>query len=232
MGDVQGRTTVWPLRLKEEKLVSTFLKLEPTRHQVAIAGRVTDAQTGRALAGAQVAITAAPAAFTTWLQLKAKQYEARWDTMVERPDRTRTATDGHFHFIDLPAGQYTLTASLPGSGSRYGTADVKARVSLSRSRSDPDKITSATADIALPPTTLKGQVTAADAKQPLLLAEVRIQGSGERSFSDAQGNYLLVGLEVGTRTVQVSARGYKANSTTVQLSQAGAEQQLNLMLEK
>jgi Carboxypeptidase regulatory-like domain len=212
--------------------VPTFLTLEPTRHQVAIAGRVTDAQTGRALVAAQVAITAAPAVFTSWLQLQAKQREDRWPTMDERPDRTRTATSGHFHFLDLPAGQYTLTASLPGAGSRYGTADVKARVSLSRSRSDPDKITLVTADLALPPTTLKGQVTATDAKQPLLMAEVRIQGSGERSFSDAQGNYLLVGLEAGTRTVHVSARGYKATSTTVKLGPAGTEQQLNVALEK
>jgi carbon monoxide dehydrogenase subunit G len=212
-------------------MASNFLILEPSRWQVAIAGRVTDAQTGQALSGVQVTITAAPAAFNSWLSLHAKQYEARWDAMVERADRTRTAKDGHYHFLDLPAGQYTLTASFPGVGSRYGTVDVKAKVVVSKARSDPGKISWVAADIALPPTTLKGQVTSADT-QPVFFANVLIQGSGERTYSDAQGNYRLVGLEVGARTVQVSAQGYKTNSQTVQLSQAGVAQSLNIVLEK
>jgi len=218
--------------LKEERLAATFLQVEPTRHQVALAGRVTDAQTGQALAAARVAISAAPAAFTAWLQLKAKQAQARWDTMIERPDRTQTATDGYFYFLDLPAGQYTLTASLPGSGSRYGTANMTANISLAPTPKEPQKITLTTVSLVLPPTTLKGQITAADTKQPVFLARVQVQGSGEQSFSDALGNYLLSGLEVGTRTVLVSAQGYKVNRQTVQLSRVGAEQLLQIVLEK
>jgi len=178
-----------------------------------------------------VAITAAPPAFASLLPLQAAQYGSSWDMMASRLDRIRTASDGHFHFTDLPAGNYALTASLPGAGSRYGTAGVKVRVSASRSRSDPDKIASVTADIVLPPTTLKGQVTSADAKQPVLLAEVTIQGSGERAFSDAQGNYLLTALEAGTRTVVISARGYQAAASTVRLVSPGAEQRLDVALE-
>ncbi len=212
-------------------MASNFLILEPSRRQVAIAGRVTDAQTGQALNGIQVTITSAPAAFTSWLALRAKQYESRWAVMAERADRTHTVKDGQYHFLDLPAGQYTLTASFPGAGSRYGTADAKAQVVVSRTGNDLGKISLATADIALPPTTLKGQVTTADT-QPVFFANVLVQGSGERTFSDAQGNYRLVGLEVGARTVQVSAQGYKVKSQTVQLSQAGGEQQLNIVLNK
>lgn len=190
---------------------------EEVRHQVAIVGRVTDARTARAIGGAQVRITAAPAAFTEWLATRAKQYGTQWAGMVERPDQTRTSADGHFHFLDLPDGQYTLTASLPGSGSRYGTA--QAQVTVSR---DPQgNITMAAADIALPPTTLKGRVSRADAS-PVVLAEVRVKGSGERALSDGQGQYLLTGVETGNRTVLVSAQGFQPASRTALLSDAGS----------
>jgi len=210
----------------------TFLQLAPIRHQVAIAGRVTDAQTGQALAGAQVVITAAPVEFTVKVQLRAKQNQIIWETLMERLDRTQTARDGHFHFIDLPIGQYTLTASLPGAGSRYGTASVQENVALSGTTGDPSKLKLATADIALSPTTLAGQITITGTNQPVFLAKVQVQGSGEQVFSDARGRYLLTGLESGTRTVAISAQGYKTSNHIVQLSQIGAEQQLNSALEK
>jgi Carboxypeptidase regulatory-like domain len=196
-----------------------------TRHQVAIAGQVTDALTGRAIGGARVGITAAPAAFADWLAIRAKQYGAQWAAMVERPDRTRTAADGHFHFLDLPDGQYTMTASLPGSVSRYGMAGRQAVVS----RGAQGTITMAAADISLPPTTLKGEITEQDGK-PVALAEVRVQGSGERVFSDAQGRYMLAGLEAGQRTVLVLAQGYQPVSQTVTLGPAGAVHTVNTVL--
>jgi hypothetical protein len=131
----------------------------------------------------------------------------------------------------LPPGQYGLTASLPGSGSRYGTADIHVTVSRASLPGDPGKITPAPADLALSPTTLKGQVTGTDVRKPLLLAEVRIQGSGERAFTDARGHYLLAGLEVGARTVLVSAQGYTARRATVQLRPAGAVLELDVALD-
>jgi hypothetical protein len=198
---------------------------EIIRHQVAIAGRVTDAQTGRAIGGARVGITAAPAAFTDWLAIRAKQYGAQWAAMVERPDQARTALDGHFHFLDLPDGQYTLTASLPGSGSRYGTAGREAVVSSHAQGT----ITMAAADIALPPTTLKGEITDQDGNR-IALVEVRVQGSGEQAFSDAQGRYILASLEIGQRTVLVFAQRYQPGSQTVTLSPAGTVQTLNMIL--
>jgi len=201
------------------------MKVEMTRHQVAIAGNVTDAQTGKAIARARVEITAGPAAFTDWLALHAKQYANRWAAMAERLDRTHTQADGHFHFLDLPDGDYTLTASLPGSGTRYASAE--ARVSVS---SDGEgNITMARADIALPPTALRGQITDQADGEPVLLAEVRVKGSGERTFSDGDGAYLLAGLEAGERTVQVSAQGYETATSTVQLSQ-GETLELNVAL--
>jgi Carboxypeptidase regulatory-like domain len=198
---------------------------EIVRHRVAIAGRVTDAQTGRTIGGAQVRITTAPAAFTDGLALRAIQYGAGWTAMAERPDRTRTAPDGHFHFLDLPDGQYTLTASLPGFGSQYGTAEKQAIVS----RDAQGNITMAAADMALAPTTLKGRITDQEGN-PVAMAEVRVKGSGERTLSDGQGQYLLTALEVGQRTVLVSAQGYQPASQTALLSPAGTVQTLDMTL--
>jgi hypothetical protein len=198
---------------------------EVARHQVAIAGRVTDRQTSRPLAGVRVRITAAPAAFTAWLNTYALQYGDRWAALAERPDQTWTAADGHFHFLDLPDGAYTLVASLPSAGTRYGTIQATATVV----RDAGGHVTLAAADMGVPPTTLKGQVTGQGAT-PVVLAEVRVQGSGERAFTDAQGRYLLTGLEVGSRKVTVTARGFQPASKTVVLSAAGAERTLNFTL--
>jgi carboxypeptidase family protein len=207
--------------------VTEFLRLGPIRQQVSIGGRVTDAQTGRALGGAQVEITAAPADFSSWLRIRARQHGEHWDAMASRPDRTRAGLDGHFHFCDLPRGQYTLTASLPGGGTRYGTSEVAVTVS------SPDVPAAlAVADLALSPTRLEGRVTAAAGQSPLLLAEVRVDGSGEQTFTDAGGNYHLVALEVGTRTVVVSAQGYASRTATVQLQPAGTVQRIDVALDR
>jgi hypothetical protein len=200
--------------------------VETVRHQVAIAGQVTDAQTGRAISGARVQLTTAPPAFTDFLALRALPYGEHWATLVERPDRTRTAADGHFHFLDLPDGAYTCTATLPGAGSRYGTAQAGATVL----RDAAGNLSMVTANLALPPTTVKGQIADQDTADPVFMAEVRVQGSGERAFSNAQGDYLLTGLETGIRTVQVTAQGYQGTSQAVTLEQAGTEQPVHFAL--
>lgn len=200
--------------------------VEGIRHQIAIAGQVANAQTGKGMEGVRVEITAAPAVFTNFLKLRQIQFE-NWEAMAERPDRTRTAADGSFRFLDLPNGQYTLTASLPGAGSRYGVAE--ARVTVARDANE--RITRAAATIALPPTTLKGRIKA-EGGGDLQLAEVRVKGSGERAFSDVEGKYLLAGLEKGERTVLVSAQGFKTKSHNVTLGQAGSVQTLDVTLSK
>lgn len=201
---------------------------EIVRHQVAIAGRVTDARSGAAIGGAVVTISAGPVAFTRWLALQAVQHRARWASMVERPDQTRTAADGHFHFLDLPDGPYTLGAALPGTGSRYGAAQAPAAVAHDAQ----GDVRMAAADLALPPTAIEGQVTEQGTGTPVAMAEVRVKGSGERTFSDGQGRYLLAGLEAGTRTAVVSARGYQPASRMVALNQPGVVLILNVALAK
>lgn len=179
-----------------------MITLEQVRHQVAIVGRVTDAQTGGSIAGALVTITNAPS-----------------------PQKTLTAADGHFHFLDLPDGQYTLTTTLPGAGSCYGTAQVTVVVA----RDAQGNIKMASADMALPSTTVKGQITG-QSNAPVVMAQVRVKGSGEQTFSDAHGRYLLNALETGSRTVLVTAQGYQSASQTVQITQPGSVQTLNFAL--
>jgi hypothetical protein len=90
-------------------------------------------------------------------------------------------------------------------------------------------LTLAAIDLALPSTAVTGQVTG-PSNVPVSLAEVRIQGSGERTFSDSQGQYLLSDLETGSRTMLVAAQGYQPASMVIQINSAGALQTVNFPL--
>lgn len=189
---------------------------ETVRHRAALGGRVKDARTGEPLAAVRVEITAGPAAFINRLALLARQHGGLWATLSERPDRTRTAHDGFFRFLDLPAGQYTLSASLPGSGSRYGTASAKVTLSAGA----PGNVSPGTIDLALPATTIQGCIRSRS-NSSVWMAEVRIQGSGERTWSNAQGQYVLSGVEAGARKLTISAAGFRLQSEAVTLGQPG-----------
>ena len=89
----------------------------------------------------------------------------------------------------------------------------------------------AVADMDLPSTMLNGRITIQNTTDPVVMAEVRIQGIGERTFSDGDGQYLLAGLEIGQRTVVISAQGYQQISHTVQFSQAGEELTSDFIME-
>lgn len=176
---------------------------EVIRRGAALAGQVSEALTNRPIGGARITLNT--------MSLQPLQLE------------TQTLADGHYHFLDLAAGQYTLTVSLPAAGSRYGT--VQRAITVAGDGS------SATANIALPPTTIQGRITAdKEGEPPVFMAQVRLGGSPEVAYSDTSGNYRLTGVEAGERLVSVSARGYRNDATTAQLGQAGAIQTLNFKL--
>lgn len=87
-----------------------MLEIKITNPQVAIAGRVLDKETEKAIAGAMVQIVEMPEKFQTQLSLKALQHGSQWSKMSDRLDRKLTASDGYFYFINLPAGDYKLAA--------------------------------------------------------------------------------------------------------------------------
>lgn len=207
-----------------------WLTLQKSRHQVAIAGQVSDAETGRVIAGAWVVLTQMPASFAKRLALQALQYGDRWETLGRRPDRTYTVADGYFKFIDLPTGDYTLTVTFPGAGTRYGSAKAAVTVSREGERLHPQLIS-----VALPPTALKGQIKDAQGK-PIELANIHLDGNHEDALSDAQGNYRFVALEASSptakqRAVTVSAQGYGSQSNLISL-RVGEIQVLNFELQR
>lgn len=70
----------------------------------------------RPIAGARVEIIESPEAFQQRLALKQLQYGDRWEFLQERINRTLTAPDGFFRFLNLPMGIYTLRAQYPKFG--------------------------------------------------------------------------------------------------------------------
>ncbi|MDJ0707462.1 MAG: hypothetical protein QNJ46_29660 [Leptolyngbyaceae cyanobacterium MO_188.B28] len=160
---------------------------------------------------------------------------------LSRSDSTYSAADGHFHFLDLPDGEYSLTGSLVGVKRRYAPAQVTTTVP----RHEAGRIKPAIADIAIPATTLKGRITTTteeDEQQAVTLAEIRIKETGESTFSDLDGKYALVGLEAADKdapekpkyTVLVKTQGYRSPDPppTVVFEETGDVKTLNLNLEK
>jgi hypothetical protein len=206
---------------------------EQTKNRVAIAGQVIDAETKLVIPGASVEITQMPEKFKNWLDLHALQYGKNWEKIVKRPDRTLTAIDGCFYFVDLPDTDecYTLTVSLPSAGTRYGVA-----------KSEPIKVVYSNNGkiswtlICLRPTAIKGRIT--DSKTTsIFMAKVQVDGSYESGFSDKDGNYLLHGLEVckpqqkKTVTVKAYARGYEQVCQSVEIAQGQIVENINLSLQ-
>ncbi|MDV2996733.1 MAG: hypothetical protein N4J56_006438 [Chroococcidiopsis sp. SAG 2025] len=199
--------------------MTAWMTLTTKRRQVAIAGRIIEAVTQQAIAKAAIKIEQSPPEFRQILRLKALQARNR---SVEL-DRVVSAIDGCFYFLDLPPGIYTLTASLPNTGTRYGTVTTEA---LTVSRNAEGNLQTAIAEMVLPTTALTGSVTYNN--KPVSMARIQVEGSSTSAFSNAEGSYLLTGLEVWQLTpsgqpprpnVQVFARGYPPLVQGVQLKQ-------------
>lgn len=190
------------------------------RRQVAIAGKVFDARTNAPLAGVTVTITAMPPAFQQWLSLRMAAAGSAWSTMIERPDRTVTAAGGDFAFVDLPDGLYSLTFTAPPRVGRYGQVQQDFKVE----RDAQGHITLSVRQVPMPPTGIAGRITGAapggqGTASPLAMARVRVLGSDESAYGDADGRFYIPGVQPGTRSLEISASGYQTTTTTVGVSE-------------
>jgi hypothetical protein len=198
-----------------------LIQLEIPGRQVAIYGRVTDAQDKKPIRDVEILITGMPAAFK-------RRMKGAWRLADQLRLKTRTRPDGFFYFLDLPDGKYTFQASLPRLGKRYGAVHE----SITVSRDDRGRIKRGFLALALQPTAVTGKITAAAQRAGVVMAEVRIKGSGERAFTDTRGQYVLAGIEPGNRTVVIVAQGYRPVSQAVTLKEPGEVQNLNFSLVK
>lgn len=198
--------------------MTSFLSFPKTLHQVAIAGKVYDPETSLGVAGAAVTITTMPATFTKWLSLRALSFQERWDKLTERPDRTVTASDGFFRFIDLPDGDYTVTISAKEGPRRFGDATH----SFTVARDADGAINASIALIALPPTGVRGTIVESltnddgtTTTTPISMACVEVGGTRERTYTGSTGEFYLTDLEPGARALTIQASGYQTTTASI-----------------
>ena len=182
---------------------SGILPIDPIRHRAALAGRVLDGLDQRPLPDVLVEIVGAPDAY------RARLEALRQGQPGATPDRLATDRNGAFRWLDLPAGAYTLRASL--SGPRYAIATVTASVPADRP---------ASVEIPLAPTAVTGTISTGKPAAPLAMVRVRMLDSGEVTFSAIDGSFTLSPVEPGTaRVLELSAQGYVTATRTVTLQQ-------------
>ena len=184
------------------------------RHRVSVAGRVTDGYTGRPIGGALVQL-------------------AREDGFSQS---TSSAPDGLFSFLELKAGEYLVAVMLPSMGGRY--AKTFRELAIADFPEDSKFSFSSLPFLTIPlqPWVIRGKVSE-KGQNGISMAEVVVKGSGEKCFSKANGEYEIVAVEPpkpgGSRTVQVFAKGYKAEPQRVEIdTDTKSFKPLNFELER
>lgn len=225
--------------------MTSKVTLTPKAHQVTLAGRVVIGlrkapeesiePTGINVPGAIVDILAGPPKLEQQLALKSLSHGAAWSGLKRRLNRTQSAGDGSFFFLDLPPGDYTLQARLPSSGSRYGATD-KVIVSVP-SETEPSK--PVWQELVLSATGIIGQVhNGQETPKGLVMAKVQIAESGEVVYCNNEGKFELLGLEAAVTTekvrqvtLHISASGYKSYTLTEKI-RSGVITEISVPLSK
>jgi len=194
------------------------LRWSVAHHRVSLWGKVTDAVTQKPIVGAEVTLTKMPASFEERLKRLAQYAGSEWASRIQRPDQTRTRFDGLYYFLDLPDGEYGISAVLPNCGKRYGEATQKKKVSRDdENQSGQDRLKNMWLGLALQPTAIRGRIADSAKKTGVVMAEVRLKGSGERAFSGARGEFTLGPIEASEkaeRTLECFAQGYQRKEKT------------------
>ncbi|MDT8282667.1 MAG: carboxypeptidase regulatory-like domain-containing protein [Gammaproteobacteria bacterium] len=124
-----------------------------------------------------------------------------------------TASNGGFELADLPPDDYTVTFEKSG----YVTQGFNA-VITSGGTVDFQTIEMS---LALSQIAVFGQLTDIDSGMPIANAVVSVSGTVLSAQTDAQGNYRLEGLDIGSKTLIFSATGYNSQTLIFNFAQGG-----------
>ena len=88
-------------------------------------------------------------------------------------------------------------------------------------------------DLSLGSTSVHGRVTA-ESGDAVAMATVRMKGSPESTFTDADGNYRLHGVETSKRerAVEATAPGFERGSKAVAVTRPGEEHRADISLRR
>jgi hypothetical protein len=208
--------------------MTNYVRLPPNRHQVSVIGRVIDDYTKDAIAHASVWITQAPERFNQLMRLANLQVQQNKRLGIQ--NQVLTSADGWFYFCDLPVGDYTLAAALPSAGTRYQDATPQI---VQIPKDQPARLQIPTVELTLFPTGLTGKIQN-EKNEAIVMAKVWLEGTEHLTFSDAQGNYFLNGLEgsnpteytidqIPATTVKLAAVGYQSEVRQVKFQQGKLE---------
>lgn len=136
----------------------------------------------------------------------------------------RTDRSGHYHFVNLPPGPYELTAALPGTGSRFGTAVRKVR--LRRRAADVPPVA---LELELPSTRVEGVVRDAESR-PVAGAAIVSAESRRRATSGEDGRFVLTAVEAGSTRLLVSAPGFEAQPLDISAPEQGSASSVEVSL--
>ena len=187
----------------------------------AMAGVVTDAESGLPIAGAKVVVT--------WLEIVIDQ---RGLMSEHRRVPVQTGTDGGYHVCGLP-GADTVLASAEATGRQSGIVSVAIPIggilrrdftlgdSASAIAMAPDSTVSAEArrqtTVLRGAARLSGTVRGPDGK-PMQGARILVWGTGLEATTNSNGRFALNGLPSGTFSVEARSLGFEPSLRAVDLS--------------
>lgn len=179
---------------------------------VSIAGQVRDASTQQPISGALVSIIKGPPEFDEQLHILSGQPD--WLARTRRLDQTVSRPDGMYWFVRLPKGLYTLRVGAPHMGSRFGVVELEG-IRVWATREPTGRIKLDPADATLPPTMIHGTVKHHATQQPIGRAKVRLLGTPDILYTQADGTFRLTNLVAGRPTLEVSAPQFQMATQTV-----------------